>query len=115
MPVQQLGTLEELVVLAVCVLRDQAYGVSVLQEIRDQTGRSLTLGAVHATLYRLQEKGLLESQLGGATEKRGGRRKRLFVATSTGFESIRTARGVREQMWSLIPELRTVGLRTDVI
>ncbi len=108
MPIPQLGAFEELVLLSVCVLHDHAYGVTVLDEIKDQTGRTLTLGAVHATLYRLQEKGLLDSEFGAATEKRGGRRKRLFIATNAGLEAIRTTRGVREQMWSLIPELKTV-------
>lgn len=101
----QLGAFEELILLAVCVLGDEAYGVSVLNEIKEQTGRALTLGAVHATMYRLQEKGFLDSEMGGATEKRGGRRKRLFSATGTGLEMLRSSRDMRERLWSLIPKL----------
>lgn len=107
MPVPSLGSFEELVLLAVCVLHEEAYGVRVLFEIQDQTGRTVTLGAVHATLYRLQEKGLLKSEMGGATDTRGGRRKRLFNATSAGFEAVRSSRDVRERMWSLMPQLKT--------
>jgi len=107
MSIQSLGSFEELVLLAVCLLHEKAYGVRVLSEIQNQTGRTVTLGAVHATLYRLQEKGLLKSEMGGATETRGGRRKRLFSATNAGFEAVRSSRDVRQKMWSLIPQLKT--------
>ncbi|MCH8959910.1 MAG: FtsX-like permease family protein [Bacteroidetes bacterium] len=86
------------------------YGVTVKKEIEAHTARVMTLGAVHATLYRLQDKGLLTSSLGGANEKRGDRRKRLFVVTSAGFEALRAGREVREKMWSLIPPKLTPGL-----
>ncbi len=105
-----LGEFEELVLLAVCILDSDAYGVTVKKEIEAHTARVMTLGAVHATLYRLQDKGLLTSSLGGANEKRGGRRKRLFVVTSAGFEALRAGREVREKMWSLIPPKLTPGL-----
>jgi len=101
----QLGAFEELILLAVCVKGDDAYGVSVLNEIKVQAGRIVTLGAVHATMYRLQEKGFLDSEMGGATERRGGRRKRLFTVTGAGFEMVRSSRDVRESMWKLIPRL----------
>lgn len=100
-----LGEFEELVLLTVCILHGEAYGVAVKQEIKRQTGRRPSLGAVHATLYRLQDKGLLVSALGGATRARGGRRKRLFTITSAGLAVLDEARTIREQMWSLIPRL----------
>jgi len=104
-----LGEFEELVLLAVCILNGEAYGVTVRQEIETHTGRLPSFGAVHATLYRLQDKGYLRSTLGGATEKRGGRRKRLFVITSAGLGALKQARTVREKMWSLIPRLDSLA------
>jgi PadR family transcriptional regulator PadR len=101
----QLGTLEELVLLSVCSLTTDAYGVTVHKQLTDQSGRALTLGAIHTTLYRLQDKGFLESSMGGATSERGGRRKRLFSATGTGLEALRSARTLREKFWKVIPAL----------
>lgn len=100
---RHVGEFEELVLLAVCILDGNAYGVTVREELEQQAGRIVTLGAIHATLYRLQDKGLLTSSLGGATEERGGRRRRLFCITNTGLEALRAGREVRERMWSLVP------------
>ncbi|MBA4055797.1 MAG: hypothetical protein C0490_13860 [Marivirga sp.] len=63
------------------------------------------LGAVHITLYRLQDKGLLKSEMGGNTEKRGDRRKRLFKITRSGLKHLRAAQDVRQKMWRLIPRM----------
>ncbi|TDI77482.1 MAG: PadR family transcriptional regulator [Bacteroidetes bacterium] len=100
-----LGAFEELVLLAVAMLNDEAYGISVLNELNSQTGRLLTLGAVHTTMYRLQEKGFLESRMGGATRQRGGRRKRLFRITGTGIATLQNSRQIRERMWNLATNL----------
>jgi len=101
-----LGEFEELVLLAVCIAAE-AYGVTVKKALEAHARRFPTLGAVHATLYRLQDKGYLASHLAGATERRGGRRKRLFTVTSAGLEALREARAVRETMWTLMPGLDT--------
>jgi len=101
-----LGEFEELVLLAVCILEDAAYGVSVKSEVEKHSGRTIMLGAIHITLYRLQDKGLLESQLGGNTSKRGDRRKRLFKITATGMEQLMAAQEVRKKMWQLIPQMK---------
>ena len=100
-----LGEFEELVLLAVCILEGEAYGVSVKREVEKHSGRNILLGAVHITLYRLQDKGLLESEMGGNTDKRGDRRKRLFRITKAGMRQLRTAQEVRQKMWQLIPQL----------
>ena len=103
-----IGEFEELVLLAVAALDGKGYGLTVRDLVFDQTGRMVSLGAVHATLYRLQDKGFLDSGMSGATEKRGGRRKRMFSLTNAGIETIRSARTAREQIWNLIPKrLRT--------
>lgn len=101
-----LGEFEELVLLAVCILEDSAYGISVKKEVEKHSGRSILLGAVHITLYRLQDKGYLKSDMGGNTEKRGDRRKRLFKVTETGMQQLRAAQEVRQKMWQFIPQLK---------
>ncbi len=100
-----LGEFEELVLLAVCILKGEAYGINVKQEVEKHSGRSILLGAVHITLYRLQDKGLLKSEMGGNTEKRGDRRKRLFEVTPSGMRQLEAAQDVRQKMWQLIPQL----------
>ncbi len=101
-----LGEFEELVLLAVCILKDEAYGITVKNEVEKHSGRAILLGAVHITLYRLQDKGFLASELGGNTKKRGDRRKRLFTITSTGLEQLQEAQRIRQNMWQLIPQLK---------
>lgn len=100
-----LGEFEELVLLAVCILEGEAYGISVKREVENHSGRSILLGAVHITLYRLQDKGLLQSVMGGKSAKRGDRRKRLFNITDSGMRQLRAAQEVRQKMWQLIPQL----------
>ena len=101
-----LGEFEELVLLAVCIFNGEAYGISVKEEVEKHTGRTILLGAVHITLYRLQDKGLLQSEMGGNTEKRGDRRKRLFKITDIGMRQLRASQEVRQEMWRLIPQLK---------
>src|SRR5690349_22853535 len=79
-----LGEFEELVLLTVASLPNEAYGVSIMQYIVAETGRSVNISAVHEVLKRLQRKGYLKSSMGGATTERGGRRKRFFVLTASG-------------------------------
>jgi DNA-binding PadR family transcriptional regulator len=97
-----LGMFEEIVLLAVCVLGDDAYGVSVTDEINGQAGRRVHLSAVHTALYRLEEKGLLRSGLGGAIASRGGRRKRLYGVTIAGRHALHEARNLRDGFWHRI-------------
>lgn len=99
-----LGEFEEVVLLTVAVLGDGAYGVAITDELDRQTGRSVSISAVHAALHRLQEKGMLSSQMGEATAERGGRRKRLFTVTVLGSRTLHDIRAVRDQLWdSILP------------
>ncbi len=100
-----LGEFEEIVLLAVCVIGEDAYGVSITDEINAQTNRTVHVSGVHTALYRLEEKGLVISTLGGATTSRGGRRKRLFQVTTAGKFALREARELRNQFWSRIPAI----------
>jgi DNA-binding PadR family transcriptional regulator len=84
----------------------------VSQELEQQTGRQVTFGTVHNTLIRLEEKGFVKSQLGGATSERGGRRKRLFTLTPAGSRALQDIQELRSQLWQLVPPqaLKPFGL-----
>jgi PadR family transcriptional regulator, regulatory protein PadR len=99
-----LGEFEEIVLLAVAILAGDAYGAAITNEIEQQMGRSVNLGAVHAALHRLEEKGLLSSRMGGATQERGGRSKRLFTVTMAGTKALDNIREIRNRMWGAIPK-----------
>jgi DNA-binding PadR family transcriptional regulator len=100
-----LGELEELVLLVVGILNQEAYGVSVVEEIKVQTGRKVNISAIHTVLNRLEEKGLLTSTMGGATEERGGRRKRLFSLSASGRAAINEVKEVRNRLYDQLPPL----------
>lgn len=99
-----LGEFEEVVLLVVAACAEDGYGVTIWEQLQQQTGRSITVSAVHATLYRLQEKGYLSSQLGGATPERGGRRKRFFTLTALGSRALLEIQAMRQQLWQAIPQ-----------
>jgi len=73
-----LGEFEHIVILALLRLADRAYGVTVRQEIEERTGREVSIGAIYATLDRLEAKGYVKSVVGEPTPERGGRSKRFF-------------------------------------
>jgi PadR family transcriptional regulator PadR len=102
---QNLGEFEELVLLAVGALFEKAYGISVMDEIKDKTGRSANISAIHTVLKRMEDKGYVTSHMGGATNVRGGRRKRYFLLTSTGRSALENARDMRMQFYERIPAL----------
>ncbi|RDB05331.1 PadR family transcriptional regulator [Runella aurantiaca] len=95
-----LGEFEEIVLLTVAVLDGQAYGVVLMHEIIEQTGRSVRLNQVHSALQRLEEKGMVNSEMGEPTNERGGRRKRLFSVTAYGHRTLQEIQEVRVSFWS---------------
>lgn len=99
------GEFEELVLLTIAALVNEAYSVGICDELERQTKRSVKLGVVHAVLNRLEEKGLVKSKLGEATQARGGKRKRYYSITSAGKAAVLRSKEVRDQLWSMIPEL----------
>ena len=100
-----LGEFEELVLMLVAALQEDAYGAAIAEEIETRLQRSVTLSAVHVTLYRLEDKGYIKSKTGGATKERGGRRKRIYAVTSTGLSMLRVMKDVRIDLWKMIPQL----------
>ncbi|WP_128545549.1 PadR family transcriptional regulator [Larkinella soli] len=99
-----LGEFEELVLLTVALLDGGAYGITILEELERQTGRIVSLSAIHATLQRLEEKGFLHSEMGGATAERGGRRKRFFNVTPAGSRALAEIHTTRNHLWNLLPK-----------
>lgn len=106
---EYLGEFEELVLTMVGILQEEAYGNAIVSEIRERLGREVNLSAVHVTLYRLEDKGLVKSRMGGATQTRGGRRKRIFSVTNAGLAMLRTMKETRMELWKLIPQLKMIG------
>jgi len=100
-----IGELEELVLLTVGILYPEAYGVAVMDEIEKQAGRSLNISAVHSVLTRLEEKGYLKSKMSDPTEERGGRRKRIFLLTAAGKRALEEANELRTQLFNQIPKM----------
>lgn len=105
-----LGEFEELILTIVGILQDDAYGNAIVTEIKERVGRDVNLSAVHVTLYRLEDKGFVKSSMGGATNERGGRRKRIFSITNAGLAVLRAMKESRTELWKLIPQLKIVGL-----
>lgn len=100
-----LGEFEELMLLMVGILYGDAYGVALKEAFEEHTGRSVKISAVHSALHRLQKKGHLRSHWGGATQERGGRRKRYFELTESGKAVLVQRHQLRNQLWSMLPNL----------
>jgi PadR family transcriptional regulator, regulatory protein PadR len=94
-----LGVFEQSVLLAIVRLRDEAYGRAILKEVQVSLERDVAAGAVHATLERLERKGLLASRLGPGTPVRGGRAKRFYRLHPKGLRALNDARAAVDTIW----------------
>lgn len=97
---EHLGEFEQLVLWALVRLRDNAYGMTIRQELEERAGRTVAIGAVYTTLERLEEKGLVSSRKGEATPERGGRAKRYYRIEAPGLRALGNSRRVLERMWA---------------
>lgn len=104
-----IGEFEELVLLTVGILYHDAYGLAILDELEHQTGRTVLISSVHKALVRLEDKGYLKSRMGGATQERGGRDKRLYSLTQAGVKVVNESRELRNTMWKQAPRLLWEG------
>jgi len=104
-----LGEFEEIVLTMVLILDKDAYGNTLLQAIKEHLGREVNLSSIHITLYRLEEKGLLESSMAGATKERGGRKKRYFMINNAGKALLQEMKDTRTKLWKLTPALNFKG------
>ncbi|MEQ9298967.1 MAG: PadR family transcriptional regulator [Cyclobacteriaceae bacterium] len=98
-----IGELEEVVLLTVVMLQEDAYGVAITKEIELQLNRRISVSAVHSTLHRLEEKGYADSYMGGATAQRGGRKKRFFKVTKLGGQILTEIQEARKLLWNQLP------------
>jgi PadR family transcriptional regulator PadR len=98
---EYLGEFEELVLLTIAALGDDAYGVSIQKDIDERCNRSISIGALHSTITRLEEKGYLKSWVGGATKERGGRSKRYYEVTQAGRKAVSETKNLRDELWDL--------------
>ena len=96
-----LGEFEELVLLTVASLGDEAYGTAIKEDLETRTHRSISIGALHSTITRLEEKGYLRSWLGEPTQERGGRRKRNFEVTHGGKVALHEVKSLRDELWKI--------------
>src|ERR1035438_4741164 len=101
-----LGEFELMILLAVIHLGEEAYGVPISRELEKHRGRDVSVGSVYAALERLENKGLVSSDLGDPTPERGGKAKRYFRITKTGLCQVHETRRVLSTMWRKIPELK---------
>ncbi|MEQ9467282.1 MAG: helix-turn-helix transcriptional regulator [Ekhidna sp.] len=95
-----IGEFEELVLLTIANLAKDAYGVAILNDISERANRKLSIGALHSTLTRLEEKGYITSYLGEPTNERGGRRKRYFEITDSAKAELSNMKALRDQLWA---------------
>ena len=104
-----LNDFEELILTLVAAHRENAYGAAITMEIEQWLKRKVTLSAVHVMLYRLEDKGYIKSIVGGATNERGGRRKRIYSITNSGLAVLRAMKETRTEIWKLVPQLKTIN------
>jgi PadR family transcriptional regulator PadR len=97
---EALGEVEPLVLLAIVRLEDDAYGSTIRQEIEEQTGRSIAIGALYTALDRLERKGYVGSRLSDPTPQRGGRAKRFFQLRAAGAAALTRSREALNRMWA---------------
>ncbi len=102
---EHLGEFEELVLLMIILLDDDAYGLAIRTALKEHANRSATIGAVHATINRLQKKGYIESSFGGESDMRGGRKKRLLRITNVGKQMLEKSQEMKVSLWSKIPAM----------
>lgn len=101
-----LTDLELMILLAVMRVGDNAYGVTIMREIEQTTGRSVAVAVVYTTLDRLEDRGLVTSSVGDPTPERGGRAKRFFRVTTKGIRHARGTQTALVSLWNGLPELR---------
>lgn len=101
----RLGEFEEVILLLVGILGEEAYAFKVAEEFESQSGRATSIGSVHSTLDRLTDKGFLTSEMGKPTAERGGRRKRIYTITAAGQRALQASKELRVNLWKQYPGL----------
>lgn len=99
----KLGDFEETILLLVGILGSEAYALKISEEFESQTKRPVSIGAVHSTLSRIEDKGFVTSEMGASTAERGGRRKRIYTITAAGQRALETSRALKLSLWDQFP------------
>jgi PadR family transcriptional regulator PadR len=102
---QSLGEFEELVLLMVAALHNEAYGVAILEGLEEKLKKKVNISAVHVALKRMEEKGFVKSKFGGITEERGGRRKKYYSITAAGKKMLDNQYALRTSIYEQIPKI----------
>ena len=89
--------------LIVAILNGNAYGNSLKEEFQRRANRTVNLSAIHAALYRLEQKGFVKSQFGEPTGERGGKRKRFFTVSNKGLMALQESKDLRKNLWADVP------------
>jgi len=105
MRITKLGEFEELVLLTVAVLHEDAYSVIIKSELEARLNEKLRVGSIQSALKRMEEKGFLTSKFGEATLKRGGKRKRIYSSTPLAIKVLTQMKDVRAGLWNSIRQL----------
>lgn len=100
-----LGEFEEVVLLTVGVLFDEAYGVAIKRELETRLDRTISVGALQSALRRMEKKGYLTSRFGETSNARGGKRKRYFNMTAYGKKALAHTKEIRESLWNDLPDI----------
>lgn len=98
-----LGEFEELILLTVAALHGEAYGLAIKKELEEQSGRKVTISAVHTACNRLEGKGFLTAEFGEKSEKRGGKRKKMYSVSLKGQQALLDTQHLRQRLWLRIP------------
>jgi DNA-binding PadR family transcriptional regulator len=101
---QDLTKNEEMILLSIWKLKDNAYGITIRDNIRHLTGRNLNYGSMYNTLCQLLRKGLIKSGESPPLAKKGGRRKILYVLTKEGQKALEQAQRIQKRVWGNIPD-----------
>jgi PadR family transcriptional regulator PadR len=105
----RLGEFEEVILLLVGILGEDAYAFRIAEEFESQTSRTVSIGAAHSTLTRLEIKGFLTSKMGVSTAERGGRRKRIYTITAMGKKVLAASRDFRVSLWKQYPSFANLS------
>ena len=99
-----LGEFEEIVMLTIAALQDDAYGLAIKRELEKETKRTIAISGVHASCNRLEDKGFLSSRFGEKSKKRGGKRKKIYEVSLKGQKALQEAYDLRQRLWNRIPD-----------
>ncbi len=94
-----LSSHDEIFLLAILKLKDDAYGMNIRREVSKATGKNWSIGAIYDPLYRMEKRGLLESHLSDPTNERGGRSKRIFKVKQKGLDALLEHKRAQDRLW----------------